>query len=82
MFYFIIACLVLFVSSIVIFAYGKERFLYNNEDMFFALLLAFIFSSLWFITLPIAIIIGCAYLVVKLFKTTRTETKNESNTDD
>ena len=78
MFYIIMACITMFISSVFVFVYTKKSKFMYEENLVFGLFAAFLASMVWFVTIPAIIVIGSAYLVSKLF-TLDWKSKNESN---
>ena len=78
MFYIIMACITMFISSIFVFVYFRDTKIMREENFVFGLLFAFLISLMWFISIPAIIVIGSAYLVSKLF-TIDWKSKNGSN---
>jgi hypothetical protein len=78
MFYIIMACITMFISSVFVFVYNRNTKVMREESLVFGLFAAFLASMVWFVTIPAIIVIGSAYLVSKLF-TLDWKSKNESN---
>lgn len=67
MFYFIIACVVMFIASTIVFTVYNKSAIQDDETLYMGLLVAAIASILWPFTIPAGIILGGAWLLAKLF---------------
>jgi len=78
--YLIIFVLTMLVGSIFVFVRQNGKEMPDNEDTLFELFLTFIIALFWFITIPVIVIIGIAWLIAKRFKLDWKQ-KDESKTD-
>lgn len=67
MFHFIVACVTMFIASTAAFVIHNKSSEKDNVDLLFMLLASLITSILWFITLPVIVILGSAWFTAKLF---------------
>ena len=81
MFYFIIACVVMFIASTIVFTLYNKSEIKDDETLYMGLLIAAMASILWPFTIPASIILGGAWLLAKLFSMDWKQ-KNERETDD
>jgi len=81
MFYFMMACITMFVASTASFVIYNKQLFKGAEDLVFMLLMSLVISMVWFIAIPAGIILGAAWLIAKLFSLDWKQ-KNEHKTND
>lgn len=71
MFYFVMACITMLVASTISFVSHNKSLRKDYEELGSMIFISFIGSILWFISIPVVIVIGGAWLLAKLFSKER-----------
>lgn len=66
--YALMFALTMFIGSIVVFVRRNKKGYPSNEDTVLELLIVFVVSICWIVTVPAITIVGSAWMVSKLFK--------------